>query len=129
MLPPTEDEQQAIAISLLCNDAACVATCSRYIRFYTSATCPSSSEATSIEVDNPAFKTHTDILGWVEKLRLNPKLTREQFLRESLPGGNVSIRDKDDATRLIVRVGFMLDCSLKDKYSKGFEVDGYIPAK
>jgi hypothetical protein len=65
----------------------------------------------------------------VEKLRLNPKLTREQFVSATLPKGDVSMRDKDDATRTIVRVGFMLDCSMKDKYSEGFEVGGYTPAK
>lgn len=47
----------------------------------------------------------------------------------SLPDEGVSTRDKDDATRAVVRIGFMLDCSLKDKYSEGFEVGGYVPAK
>jgi hypothetical protein len=129
MHPPTEAEREGIAKDLLYHDVARIATFSRYFRFYTSITCPSSSEATSIQVDNPAFNTHADILGCVKILRQNPKLTREQFASASLPEMDISIRDKDDAIRTIVRVGFMLDCLLKDKYSEGFEVGGYTPAK
>jgi hypothetical protein len=129
MHPPSEAEREAIAKELLCSDAARNATFSRYFKFYTSITCPSSSESTSIQVDNPAFDTHADILGCVKSLHLNPSLTREEFVTASLSKEDVSARDKDDATRTIVRVGFMLDCSLKDKYSEGFEVGGYIPAK
>jgi hypothetical protein len=127
MYPPTEAERQVIAKELL--DVTHVATLSRYFKFYTSVTCPSTSEAISIQVDNPAFKTHADILACVNKLRLNPKLTRERFMSASLPDEGVSPRDKEDATRTVVRVGFMLDCSLKDSYSEGFEVGGYVPAK
>lgn len=129
MHPPTETEREAIVKDLLCSEVARIATFSSYFRFYSSATCPSSSEATSIQVDNPAFNTHADILGCVKSLRMNPKLTRGEFVNASLLKEDVSARDKDDATRTIVRVGFMLDCSLKDKYSEGFEVGGYIPAK
>jgi hypothetical protein len=127
MHPPTEAERQLIAKNLL--DVTRVATLSRYFKFYTSVTCPSTSEALSIQVDNPAFKTHADILDCVKTLSLDPKLTREEFMSVSLPDEGVSTRDKYDATRTVVRIGFMLDCSLKDKYSKGFEVGGYVPAK
>jgi hypothetical protein len=128
MHPPTEEEVEAIAKDLLCNHSGRLATFSRYFKFYTSITCPSSF-ATSIQIDNPAFSTHRDILDCVEKLRRNPKLTREQLVSTSLPNRYFSTRDKDDATRTIVRVAFMLDCSLKDKFSENFEVGGYIPAK
>ncbi len=127
MHPPTEAERQVIAKDPL--DVTRVATLSRYFKFYTSVTCPSTSEASSIQVDNPAFKTHADILDCVKILRLNPKLTREQFVSVSIPDEGVSIRDKDDATKTVVRIGFMLECLLKDKYSEGFEVGGYVPAR
>ncbi|KAL2062850.1 hypothetical protein VTL71DRAFT_5922 [Oculimacula yallundae] len=129
MLPPTEAERRAIAKYLLCNDPASISKYSRYFKFYTSITCPSSSEATSIQVDNPAFNTHADILGCIEKLRMDPKMTRERFISAALPQEIVSLRDKDDATRTVVRVVFMLDCSKKDKYSEGFEISGYTPAR
>ena len=130
MHPPTEAEQEAIAKDLLCNDPRHerLAPFTRYFEFYTSITCPSSF-TTTIQVDNPAFNTHADILGCVEQLRLNPGLTREQFAIASLPEKDVSTREKDNAIRTIVHVAFMLDCSLKDKYSKGFDIDGYTPAK
>jgi hypothetical protein len=129
MLPPQEVEKGAIARDLLFVEAAKPASdFSAYFQLYESVLCPSSIGNRVIQVDNPVFKTHKDVLECAKRLRLEPMLTREHLASAVFPY-HVSTRDKEDAIRSVLRISFMLDCSLKDKYSEGFEVDGYSPAR
>ena len=122
---PTKAEQNAITEEFLCSDAVeHLQAYSAYFKLYTSLLCPSASECMVVQVDDAIFKTHEDLLKCAKRIRAGPKLTRRQFEHASFPQVT-SAKDLEDATRTVVRVGFMLDCLLKDKYSRDFNVEGY----
>ena len=135
MKPPTEAERDAIVKDLLCSNAINHHQAySAYVHFYISLTCPAA-EGAVIQVDDSIFRSHEDILECVRCIRANSTLTRRQFEEASFRQNNSARHPEDtpdrhleDATRTVVRLGFMLDSALKAKYSSEFSVGGYSPS-
>ncbi|KAL4935036.1 hypothetical protein BDV06DRAFT_207795 [Aspergillus oleicola] len=129
MLPPQEAEKASIVRALLFDQTKTPSAFPAFFRLYDFIFCPQTPRGIAIQVDNPAFKSHADILDGANKLCQKSALTREQFATILIPDDSISQRDKNDAVTSIVRVVFMLDCSLKDKFSDSFEIGGYSPAR
>lgn len=126
---PTREEQEAIVKQILhVNSLQHPQAYLAFFDYYTSIICSSAGEVATIQIDNLALRSHTEVLNSLKYLYSNPSLTRQEF-EDGCFASTSSARDREDATRKVVRVGLMLDCSLKDKYSKGFEVNGYSPPK
>ncbi|KAL3462738.1 hypothetical protein BJX64DRAFT_299314 [Aspergillus heterothallicus] len=99
-----------------------------YWKLYESIFCAREGHETIIQVDNTAFTDHANILKWAKLLRANPKWTREQLANILSPNYTLTPDERETAVQAIVCVSFMLDCSLRKKYSESFEIDGYSPA-
>ena len=126
---PTAAERTLIVREILHADATERArNYSAYIGFYTSTFCPFAATRTAVQVDNTALRSHTQVLDALKTLCSDPKATRHH-LEETLFPLNILDRDREDAIRSLVLVCLMLDCSLKDKYSRDFQIGGYLPPK
>ncbi|KAL2787667.1 hypothetical protein BJX66DRAFT_327670 [Aspergillus keveii] len=99
-----------------------------YWKLYESVFCAREGQETIIQVDNAAFASHADILECAKRLRASPTWTRDQLANTLSPNNSLSQGDRETAVESVIRVLFMLDCSLSKKYSENFEVDGYSPA-
>jgi hypothetical protein len=126
---PSDVEQRQIAKAFLCDDATDhLGTYVAYFDFYNSVFCPYTPHEMAIQIDNPAFASHADIVRYYEILKEDPTVTRSQ-LRSSFSEPNVLEKEKENAIRAVVKVAFMLDCASKDSHSEGFHVGGYAPLK
>ncbi|KAL4904657.1 hypothetical protein BDW74DRAFT_168263 [Aspergillus multicolor] len=126
MEPPGEAEKANIRQNLLLGQIASTSPSDfpAYFALYKSIFC-SSNHSTAIQVDEPVFTSHADVLQCVERLRQNPSLTRQQLADTLSPNGSASQKEKDVALESMVRVVFMLDCS--QTYARSFRVGYYSP--
>ncbi|KAL4787632.1 hypothetical protein BJX76DRAFT_345500 [Aspergillus varians] len=98
-----------------------------YFALYESIFCPSRRPSGFIQLHYPAISSHADVFECAKRLRLNPASTREELASTLSPNGSIVQSVKDNAIRSVIRVMFMLDCSLKDMYSPNFKVGDYSP--
>ncbi|KAL2836919.1 hypothetical protein BJY01DRAFT_238059 [Aspergillus pseudoustus] len=130
MLPVKDTEKANITRGLLLSDSiGAYRAFPAYFKLYESIFCPANEDGTIIQIDNPAFDSHDDIVKCAHTLRENPMVTREEFSRTLAVNGAISQRECQNAIQSVIRVAFMLDCLLKDKYSANYEVGDYSPAR
>ncbi|KAL2802181.1 hypothetical protein BJX63DRAFT_438120 [Aspergillus granulosus] len=130
MIPPNDEEKENITRGLLLEDSkGAYKAFPAYFKLYESIFCPAEEHDTIIQIHNPAFDCHDDIIKCARRLRANPMLTREELARILSLNQAVSERDCQNAIQSVIRVAFMLDCSLKDKYLPNYKVGGYSPAR
>ncbi|KAL4886117.1 hypothetical protein BJY04DRAFT_213652 [Aspergillus karnatakaensis] len=129
MRTPEDAEKASIARGLLLDQTEKHANYPSYFTFYQSIFCPEEEHGTIIQIDNPVLSSHGDILRCASHIRANAQQTQEVLGRTLFPGNTVSHRDRHDAIHSTIRVMFMLDCFLKDKFSPNYEVSDYSPAR
>ncbi|KAL3443966.1 hypothetical protein BJX65DRAFT_320303 [Aspergillus insuetus] len=129
MRAPQDAEKATITRDLLLDSTGTHEAFPAYFKLYESIFCPAENHNTIIQIDNPAFESHADILECARTLRANPTLTHEQLTSYLSSSRAISQTDCRNAIQSVVRVAFMLDCSVRDKYSPNYEVSGYSHAR
>ena len=84
-----------------------------YLKHYQKSTAVPSSEKAIYQIDKPLLGSHAHIEHLVTKLRDEPSTTRLQFENVLCAGRKTLEQESQHAIRTVLRVGFMLDCTLK----------------
>jgi hypothetical protein len=134
MQAPTPDEKKNIVKKFLddqaekdlVSDVVAQKTprCESYLQYYEKIL-GLSSHNYNISIGKAAYPDHAAICSMVDKLQINPALTKSQFKDQFAP--TVSEYEKDNAIRALVRVAFMMDCAPRDRFEEGYMVRDFIP--
>ncbi|KAH8807306.1 hypothetical protein F5884DRAFT_880221 [Xylogone sp. PMI_703] len=104
---------------------------SSYFELYDSLTRPRP-QHTIIQLHDPILRSHHDIQRLARELKAYPHLTRDEFknrirsLTQPTPPGDSDI---EYAINIIIHLMLMIDCTIVDNHSHGYEVNGYRPTK
>ncbi|KAI0200194.1 hypothetical protein F4808DRAFT_429991 [Astrocystis sublimbata] len=124
MLPPNEAERRAIAKHLLASDVPDDAVNKAYFKYYNSILCPSKCGDAIMEVDNPALRSHADVIRYVQSLYDNLALSRDEVLKISLSVHDMIPKEREYVADVATKVAFMIECTSRDYYSEGFRGGG-----
>lgn len=125
--PPTKGERTEIIRRLCHVEPKDESQYETFLKFYGSAACTARAREHFVTVDQPAFKSHADLLRAVERLRASPTEKKFKFQESVFP--TVIHEEKERGVRTIARVGFLIDCAAKDDYSEGYRLGTYLPVK
>lgn len=124
---PTLMERKEIEKYLCHNTAALEHQYDAFLQFYQSAVCTARRGDHLVQINQPAFGSHADLLVAVGKLRAAPSALRSQLITQIFP--TQSQEERERGMQAIARVAFMIDCAVKDNYSASFRVGTYAPVK
>ena len=118
MEPPTAAERNAIVKFFLGDKASTLSeSFSAFLTFYKRATSSQAFRFTTLRVDEPIITSHSQLQQLVQCLRDNPSSTRKEFEAIAFPK-DFKEQDLQHAVKVIVKLGFMLDCTRKNVLSK-----------
>ena len=131
MQPISTDEQKLILQELFGPDAEKRAnSLSAYFRVYDSLT-TSQIHHTVVQIQEPALKSHGDVIGLIRTLKENVQCTRDEIRSLAFPSLSAeptTSADVDDAINVAVHALIMVDCAAKRDHSDAYEIDGFKPA-
>lgn len=81
----------------------------------------------SVDVQEPAFKTHEDVMEAILFLRRSGNLAKSSFQDQVF--GAADELEKEYAARITVKAAFMIDCASKDDFSQSYQAYGSFPVK
>lgn len=111
-----DDEQCRNIIKVLCAQPDALITGFQfYLKFY----CHVCSR-------HDGYSAHEDILQAVTFLRKNMNSTRSTFHNKALEKFGTSTEQKENCTRTVVQLAFMVDCSLKDRFSTRYRLSNTL---
>lgn len=81
----------------------------------------------SVDVQEPAFKIHEDVMEAILFLRRSGTLTKSSFQDQVF--GAADQLEKEYAARIAVKAAFMIDCASKDDFSQSYQAYGSFPVR
>ena len=126
-----EDEWDLFMQQMLGEAEGSPASHQPYLELYESLIRPRAQD-TIVQVDKPILRTPRDLLRLVSTLKAHPHYTRNEFsnqicsLTQPNPPTDAEIENAIDVT---VHLMFMVDCTIVDSHSVGYEISGYKPTK
>lgn len=97
-----------------------------YMRFYTSIWSVQDN-IFFVSIREPVLNSHTDVINAVKSLRQSAILSKSSFQDQAF--GDTDELEKEHATRRIVKIAFMIDCSSKDDFSGNYQLCQSFPVK
>ncbi|KAH8738448.1 hypothetical protein BGZ61DRAFT_526422 [Ilyonectria robusta] len=129
MVPNTTEIDDALR--LLCHeDNAQEAQYRAFCQFYGKVTsCSPNPEHHVISMGTPAFRSHSEILSLVSKLRLHSDKSQTDLIHEMFAGADRE--EAEQALRVIVKIAYMFDCASVKTFSQQFKIesDGSFPVE
>lgn len=130
LLEASTEERQAIAREVFGEKEDPIAL-SAYFDLYDSLT-RSQARHAIIQIREPVLKSHEDVLRLLRELKENPQSTYTEFRERVRVSAGVTSPDDvevDYAINIAVHMMLMIDCTVTDSHSVGYEIDGYRPVK
>jgi hypothetical protein len=127
---PSNDERISIVKALFDEKGENWESFSTFFDFYDSITRPRAHHAAIVQVHNPVLRSHDDILGILCDLKANHQSTYIEFKQRLRARWQTALDGEiDHAINIAVHLMVMIDCTIVDSHSEGYEIDGYRPTK
>jgi hypothetical protein len=126
----SKDERISIAKALFDEEGDNLNSFSTFFGFYNSITRPRAHHSAIVQVHYPVLRSHEDILWILCDLRANHHNTYLEFKQKLRARWQAALDSEiDHAINIAVHLMVMIDCTIVDSHSEGYEIDGYRPSK
>jgi hypothetical protein len=126
----SKDEKTSIAKALVDEEIDNLDSFSTFFGFYNSITRPRAHYYAILYVHYPALRSHEDILLILCDLKANHHTTYLEFKQRLRARWQAALDNEvDHAINIAVHLMVMIDCTIVDSHSEGYEIDGYRPSK
>ena len=106
-----------------------VKRCSAFLDLYQDLTGPRIIQGSNIEIEEDVLESHEHLREVISTVRTNPLIIRQHLIQMCFQTSAPQAEEVQNVTYIIVQLGFMLNCNLKDQCSKNYRVGAWKPSR